>query len=146
MRHKAKLLLITALLPVVVVLGFAAWQDGPSIYDQELFTRVAALETRVGQIVPTQEFFASPSPTVIPTSTPDPFVRACVQAGVNLIVRDSPGGNRTGILTGGTQVRYLPGSAKGALGFTYVRLDTSGLIGTTEEWVAREYLVVCDGS
>lgn len=146
MRHKAKLLLITALLLVVVVLGFAAWQDGPSIYDQELFTRVAALETRVGQIVPTQEFFASPSPTVIPTSTPDPFVRACVQAGVNLIVRDSPGGNRTGILTGGTQVRYLPGSAKAALGFTYVRLDTSGLIGTAEEWVAREYLVVCDGS
>lgn len=143
MRHKASL---AALLLVVVVLGFAAWQDGPSIYDQELFTRVAALETRVGQIVPTQEFFASPTPTVTSTATIDPFVRACVRAGINLIVRDSPGGNRAGILTGGTQVRYLPGSAKGALGFTYVRLDTSGLIGTTEEWVAREYLVVCDGS
>lgn len=143
MRHKASL---AALLLVVVGLGAAAFQELPSVYDQQLFTRVAALETRVGQIVPTQEFFASPTPTVTSTATIDPFVRACVRAGINLIVRDSPGGNRAGILTGGTQVRYLPGSAKAALGFTYVRLDTSGLIGTTEEWVAREYLVVCDGS
>lgn len=143
MRHKASL---AALLLVVVGLGAAAFQELPSVYDQQLFTRVAALETRVGQIVPTQEFFASPTPTVTSTATIDPFVRACVRAGINLIVRDSPGGNRAGILTGGTQVRYLPGSAKAALGFTYVRLDTSGLIGTAEEWVAREYLVVCDGS
>lgn len=135
------------------LLSVLAFQEAPSVYDNTLFTQVAvletrvvALETRVGQIVPTQEFFASPTPTVTSTATIDPFVRACVRAGINLIVRDSPGGNRAGILTGGTQVRYLPVSAKAALGFTYVRLDTSGLIGTAEEWVAREYLVVCDGS
>lgn len=96
MRHKASL---AALLLVVVGLGAAAFQELPSVYDQQLFTRVAALETRVGQIVPTQEFFASPTPTVTSTATIDPFVRACVRAGINLIVRDSPGGNRAGILT-----------------------------------------------
>lgn len=131
---------------LAVLLSLLAFQEAPSVYDQELLTRVAALETRVGQIVPTQEVFVSPTPTVLPTPTSDPFVRACVAAGVNLIVRDSPGGKRIGLLEGGTPVRYLPDSAKAALGFTYVRLDTSGLIGTAEEWVAREYLVVCDGS
>lgn len=135
-----KLGLVLSLIAVLLV-SAAAWQDSPSVYDNALFTRVAVLETRVGEIVPTQEIALTAAPS--PSPTPDPFVQACVRGGINLIVRDAPGGKRVGILPGGTYVRYLPDSAQAASGFVFVRLDTSGLPGQPPEWVASDFLEEC---
>ncbi len=79
--------------------------------------------------------------TLAPTATPDPYQRACVRPGINLNVRSSPGGAVIDQLPGGTYVRYLPQSAKEARGWRYVKLDTTGLPGQPDQWVAIDYLI-----
>lgn len=65
---------------------------------------------------------------------------ARVTAEPRLNVRNSPGGSVVDTLVTNTIIRYDPSSATSAIGFIFVKLDTTGLPNTPPEWVAREFL------
>lgn len=127
-----------SVLLTVLWLGLAtllfAFQDAPSAYDTELFTRVARLETQVGQIVPTQEVFATDTPT--PTMTPTPqwcFARGTVNTpNASLRVREAPNGTVTRTLANGAAVVFSTDTRKVGQ-YTWVELTTGG-------WIALEFI------
>ncbi|GMU24808.1 MAG: hypothetical protein AMXMBFR13_48790 [Phycisphaerae bacterium] len=148
-------LIFPALLLLFSFLLLPAAQDALAPRVARLETQVMWQETRIVYLEswhPTVEFGSvtptptlpppSPTATAVATVTSDPWQLACIRRNVsNLYVRSSPGGGILGKLPGGTYVRYLPASETRALGFAYVLLDGSGLVGNNEEWVAKEYLV-----
>lgn len=140
LAYGASLILVSVLLAAIV-----NFQSPPSVYEADLLTRMAALETKVGEIVPTQEFFYTTTPTLTPTRTPTrtatpnltPTVTAAVDTGSNkLNVRNAPNGSVVRQMTNGAAITFIGSTRQKAGSYTWVKL-----VGK-EEWVALEFLWV----
>lgn len=149
LAYGASLILVSVLLAAIV-----NFQSPPSVYEADLMTRVGVAETKIAQIIPTQEFFYTTTPTLTPTRTPTrtatpnltPTVTAtsdfcigtaAVDTGSNkLNVRNAPNGSVVRQMTNGTAITFIGSTRQKAGSYTWVKL-----VGK-EEWVALEFLWV----
>lgn len=151
-----KLSVLVALLLWGAIFLLIAFQSSPSPYDADQFTRIAVLETKVAQIIPTQEFFVtdtpapSPSPTYTITPTITPPITAtpqyCYGRGTvntpnsRLRVRGTPNGAVTRYLEHGASVVFST-RTESAGGLTWVELSTGGYVAL--EFITQSGLITC---